>query len=432
MKIQSIVPGSTAEELGLQSGDVLHSINGRRIRDVIDYRFLVADEFVELEVERAGERTVFEVEKDADDTLGLELEPIKIRMCGNDCPFCFVDQNPAGMRQTLYFRDEDFRLSFLAGHYVTLTNISKRDLERIVEQKLSPLFISVHAVDLEVRRFLLGLRQDDRLLEKLDFLTTNGIELHTQIVVCPTHNDGKVLDETLHKLATYFPQIRSVALVPLGLTKHREGLTYLPPVTPDYARQLIATADQYAAHFKKKLDIHFVYPADEFYLIAETPLPSRSRYDTFDQLENGVGMVSGLLAEFAASQPNLPRALAKPGRATLVTATLMAPVLQQHIVPALNRTRNFSADLVAVPNDFYGPTIHVTGLLTGRDIHKHLRGRDNGDLVVLPQNCVNGDGLFLDDWSLAQLEAQLGVPVRTLSNDFAAIFDLLQEHEPAA
>ena len=262
MKIISIDKNSIADELGLQRGDILYSINGQRVQDVLDYRFLISDECVEVEIEREGERTLFEIEKDTDNTLGLNLEPLKVRFCGNDCPFCFVDQNPAGMRQPLYFRDEDFRLSFLSGHYVTLTNISRRDLQRIVDQRLSPLYISVHAIDLEVRKFLLGLRRDDRLIDKLNFLTQNGIELHTQIVVCPGHNDGEIMRETLEVLSGYFPQIRAVALVPLGLTKHREVLTKLTPITEDYAKDLLVTSNHYADIFKINPGIYFVYPSD--------------------------------------------------------------------------------------------------------------------------------------------------------------------------
>ncbi|MCA9743176.1 MAG: DUF512 domain-containing protein [Deferribacteres bacterium] len=429
MKIQSIDKNSIAEELGLQAGDILRSINGHKVQDVIDYRFLISEEFVDLEVEREGEMTVFEIEKDADDTLGLNLEPIKVRMCGNDCPFCFVDQNPAGMRQSLYFRDEDFRLSFLAGHYVTLTNISQRDLERIVEQRLSPLFISVHAIDPEVRKFLLGLRHDDRLIKKLDYLTENDIELHTQIVVCPTHNDGKVMEETLRVLSGYFPHVRSVALVPLGLTKHREGLTQLQPVDAAYAQKLIADSDALAAQYKKKLGIYFAYPSDEFYLMAGIPLPQPDRYDTFDQLENGVGMVRALLNDFADAQPELPTSLSQPTKVTLVTGTLMGPVLQKEIVPVLNQIQNLQVELAIVKNDFYGDSIRTSGLLTGQDIFKNLADRKNGDCVFLPKNCVNDQQIFLDDWTVQEMQEKLAVPVRVIGNDFSEILTTLESFE---
>lgn len=418
MKIAAIDPGSIAAELGLQPGDDVRKINGERIRDVLDFRFYNTDEQIELEVEHGGEITIYEIEKEPDDALGITFVPLKIRMCGNDCPFCFVDQNPAGMRKTLYFRDEDYRLSFLSGHYVTMTNLSKQDLKKIVTQRLSPLFISVHAIDTEVRRFLLGIRHDDRLLEKMAFLTENGIELHTQIVVCPGINDGEVLQRTLQALEQFFPQVRSVALVPLGLTKHREGLTPLTPVTPKYARRLLTTAEGFAVAYKEKLGIYFVYASDEFYIMAGKNVPDRSRYDTFDQLENGVGMVRTLLDTFTALEGNLPASLQHPRHITLVTGVLMQEIMREQIVARLNRIENLRVSLVVVENAFYGSSIRVSGLLTGQDIHRALESRDNGDSIYLPRNCVNDEEIFLDDWTLEGLADKLQTPVRAVHNNF--------------
>ncbi len=432
VKIESIDPGSIAEEMGLQAGDRLRRINGERVSDILDFRFLITEDEVELEIERDGQLLVFEVEKEPDDTLGINLEPIKVRMCGNDCPFCFVDQNPAGMRKALYFRDEDYRLSFLSGHYVTLTNLSKRDLDKIVTQRLSPLYVSVHAIRPEVRRFLLGIRHDDRLLEKMDFLTGHGIELHTQIVVCPTINDGEVLDETLRTLESYYPQVRSVALVPLGLTRHREGLTPLKPVTPQYARELVALADRYGKEFRDRLGMYFVYPSDEFYITAGLPIPDRERYDTFEQFENGVGMVRTLLDDFAALAPKLPQALPEPRRIRLVTGALMADILREEIVSRLRAVQNLEVEMTVVRNRFYGDTIRVTGLLTGQDIFAALEKEAPVDRIYLPRNCVNDEAIFLDDWKLSELESRLGTPVRAIPNDFAEIFRDLDVWELAA
>ncbi len=432
IRIEQVDPGSIGEDLGLQPGDRVRKINGQHVRDILDYRYLIAEETVELEIERQGEVIIFDIEKEPDDTLGLSFEPLKIRMCGNDCPFCFVDQNPAGMRKSLYFRDEDYRLSFLAGHYVTMTNLSRRDLDKIVTQRLTPLYISVHAIKPEVRKFLLGIRHDDRLLEKMDFLTQHGIELHTQIVVCPGINDGEVLDHTIRTLERYYPNLRSVALVPLGLTRHREGLTPLKPVTPEYARDLVATAEQYARTYKQKLGIYFVYPSDEFYIMAGADIPDRSRYDTFDQLENGVGMVRAFLDEFAALAPRLPQRLPRPTTITLVTGTLMASIMEEKIVQRLNRIEQLRVNLLVVENTFYGPSIRVTGLLTGQDIFAALQRIRVGDRVYLPRNCVNDDMVFLDDWKLSDLEEKLQVPVRAISNDLGEIFRDLQIWELAA
>lgn len=425
MKITAIDNASTGEELGLSVNDEIVRINGQRVRDVLDYRYLIAEEELELEVKRGNETIIYEIEKESDDSLGLQFEPLKIRGCGNDCIFCFVDQNPKGMRSTMYFRDEDFRLSFLSGHYVTLSNISRMDLRRIVQQRMTPLFISVHATDPRIRQFLLGIDFDDKLLEKITYLTENGITLNTQIVLCPEINDGQVLDKTLRDLARFYPGVCSVAIVPVGLTKHREGLTGIAPVTRDYARQLLRLADEYAAAFRRELDTHFVYPSDEFYIIAGEPLPPAARYDAFDQMENGVGMLRDLVNNFQKKQVSrLPRSLPKPTRVTLVSARLAGQFIQENIVARLAQIRNFVPELVVVMNKFYGESITVTGLLTGQDIFAALQGRELGEAVFLPKSCVNDNNVFLDDWKLSELADKLGVPVVPLPNDFSAIFTM--------
>lgn len=432
MKIISIDPASTGAELGLQPDDELVRINGQRVRDLLDYRFLITEEEVELEVKRQGETIIYEIEKDQDDSLGLNFEPLKIRGCGNDCIFCFVDQNPKGMRQSMYFRDEDFRLSFLAGHYVTLSNIAKADLRRIVQQRLSPLFISVHATDPAVRKFLLGIDFDDRLLDKITYLTEHGIILNTQIVLCPEINDGAVLDKTLKDLARFHPALRSVAVVPVGLTRHREGLTPIKPVTEEYARQTLRLLDRYAAEFLPQLHTHFVYASDEFYILARQPLPPMERYDAFDQMENGVGMLRDLLSDFHNRQAGrLPLALAQPTKVTLVTATLAGGFLQENILPRLAQVKNFNAELVMVENKFYGKSITVTGLLTGQDIYGALAQRDLGAAVFLPKSCLNDNKIFLDDWKLHDLAQRLAVPVVPLPNDFSQIFPVLAAQNAA-
>ena len=423
MKILSIDQDSTGLEAGLQTGDVVLRINNHPVRDILDYKFLIADDAVEMEIRRNGGALIFEIEKDANDSLGLNFAPIEVRRCGNDCPFCFVDQNPAGMRKALYFRDEDFRLSFLSGHYVTLTNLKQDELDRIVWQRLTPLFVSIHATDPTVRHFLLGLKKEDHLLDKLRFLTSNGIELHTQIVLCPGINDGEVLQKTLYDLAEFYPKLRSVSIVPVGLTKHRDGLLKLEPVTVDYAKRFLKIADDYADFFRKRFDTYFVYPSDEFYIMTGMPLPRADRYDAFYQKENGVGMMRALLDDFAEHQaPQLPLRLPAPKKVTLVSAVLAGGIIQNEIMPVLNRVENFNAELVIVKNEFYGESIHVTGLLTGQDIYNAIKDCDLGSAVFLPRNCVNDKFVFLDDWKLSELEKKLGVPVVALENEFGIIF----------
>ena len=427
MKIITIDQASTGRECGLQPGDEVLSINGAPVRDIIDYRFLTAEEAIEMEVRRGNEQIIFEIEKDTDDSLGLNFEPLKIRRCGNDCIFCFVDQNPQNMRSTMYFRDEDFRLSFLSGHYVTLSNMSRADLERIVRQRLTPLFISVHATEPEMRKFLLGIKFDDRLLDKFDYLTQNGIELHTQIVLCPELNDGDVLRRTLSDLERYYPHLRSVAVVPVGLTRHREGLTAIKPVTKDYAQNFLRIADDYAAEFHQRLGMNFVYPSDEFYLMAGEPIPPASRYDAFEQMENGVGMLRDLVDDFQERQvKRLPKRLGQPTKVTLVSATLAGGFIAENILPRLQQIKNFSPELVVVTNKFYGDTIRVSGLLTGQDIFAALKDRDLGAAVFLPKSCLNDKQIFLDDWKLSDLQEKLGVPIVPLKNDFSGIFEFLK------
>ena len=427
MKIIAIDKASTGIELGLQPGDEVLRINGETVRDILDYRFLTADETLEMEIRRGEEQIIFDIEKDPDDSLGLNFAPLKIRRCGNDCIFCFVDQNPANMRSTMYFRDEDFRLSFLSGHYVTLSNMSRADLERIVRQRLTPLFISVHATEPAVRKFLLGIKFDDRLLEKFDYLTQNGIELHTQIVLCPEINDGEVLRRTLNDLSRYHPHLRSVAVVPVGLTKHRDSLTPIKPVTKEYARQFLRIADDYAAEFRQRLGMNFVYPSDEFYIMAGEPIPPASRYDAFEQMENGVGMLRDLLDDFNEKQiQRLPKRLPQPTKVTLVTATLAGSFLAENILPRLQQIKNFAPELIVVVNKFYGDTIRVSGLLTGQDIFAALKDRDLGAAVFLPKSCLNDLQIFLDDWKLSELQEKLGAPVVPLKNNFSGIFEFLK------
>ncbi|MFQ5650866.1 MAG: DUF512 domain-containing protein [bacterium] len=423
MKILAIETRSTGDELGLKAGDDIVRINGHPVRDVLDYRFLVSEETVEMEVVQAGENVVYEIAKEYDDDLGLQFEDIEIRYCGNDCPFCFVDQNPAGMRSAMYFRDEDFRLSFLSGHYVTLTNLSKRDLDRIVWQRLSPLFVSVHATEPQVRQFLFGIDHDDRLLPKLDFLTQNGIEIHTQVVLCPGVNDGSVLEKTIWDLAKFLPHLKSVSVVPVGLTRHRQGLKKLQPVTRESAAAYLETIEAYADDFCRQMGEHFVYASDEFYLMVGESVPCSEWYAGFYQKENGVGMVRYMLDAFESQQASFPARLPGPLKATFVTATLVNRVVREHILPGLNKVENFTGQLAVVENRFYGPSIHVSGLLTGHDIYQHLAGQDLGDRVYLPANCLKDDTLFLDDWTLEELSTKLNRPVEPLDNDFVKIFE---------
>jgi len=426
MKILAFKKQSTAAEAGFRIGDDLIQINGHPIRDEIDFQFHAGDEELEIEVVRDGETVIFEIEKDYDDSLGVIFEDTIYRCCGNACIFCFIDQNPAGLRKSLYFKDEDFRLSFLHGNYVTLTNVSRSDLQRIVEQRLSPLYISVHSTDLEIRKFMLGLKKDDRLIEKIRFLAENKIELHAQIVLCPSINDGESLVKTIHDLAQFYPQLKSIAMVPVGLTKHRQQLYPLQPVTPQFASDLIFQVEKLASKFKQNRGDYFIYPADELYLLAGIEFPSAERYEEFAQIENGVGMARNFIDQFEEQKQYLPHRIKRSRTVTLVSGVLAAPIIERWVIPPLNRIENLTAEVVAIANSFYGDSVTVTGLLTGQDIYKQLSRRSLGDIVVLPANCLNYDRIFLDDWTPEQLQGQLKKPLEIVDNDFLSFLEKLK------
>ncbi|NLP11294.1 DUF512 domain-containing protein [bacterium] len=406
---------SPAADLSLQPGDQILEINGHPIQDEIDFQYYSADARLRLVIQRGARVFSRSLRRTWEGSFGVEFHGMKYRHCGNRCVFCFIDQNPGGLRRSLYFKDEDYRLSFLYGNYVTLTNVTRRDLVRIVEQRLSPIYVSIHAVDPEVRRRLLGIKHDDRLMEKIRFLTDQGIEVHAQIVLCPGYNDGLVLQDTLQRLYPFYPGLQSVAVVPLGLTRHRRGLTYLPPVSPLLARQTLRIIEKYAQGCKRDSDCYWVYAADEFYLRARAPIPPRARYEDFSQIENGVGMCRDLIDTVKRQTRYFPKRV-HAKRITLVTGRSAEPLLRQHVLPPLQAVSGLQVNLQAVVNRFFGRRVTVSGLLTGQDIARQLKGAHNGDLLVLPPNCLNHDGLFLDDWTPQQLEQSLGVRVYQPSN----------------
>lgn len=421
MIIISVQENSVAQELEIQPGDDLVTINGHAVHDSLDYRFHIQDDELELEIRRGDETIIYELEDGLDEDLGLEFEEMKCLACGNHCVFCFVDQNAPNVRPALLFKDEDYRMSFIHGSYVTLTNTSRKQLRRIVEQRLSPLYISVHAVNPDTRRQMLGIRADDHLLEKIEFLAQSRIEMHTQIVLCPGWNDGAVLEETVEHLSHFFPWVNTVAVVPVGLTKYRQGLAELTPVSADMARDMLIWEKEAAAYFHKKLGSYFLYLADEFYLLANEPVPNSERYEGFAQVENGIGMVRQLLNGFEAEKKELPASV-KPIHIDVVTGKMAAPILEKFILPTLNRIKGCSVTLHPVENNFFGGGVSVSGLLCGQDIAEQLLPRPLGDLVVLPPNCLNFDGIFLDDWTVDRLADVLQRRVVQIHNGFIDLY----------
>ena len=395
-------------------GDRLVSINGHSIRDVIDFYFYSAEEILEMTFLRNNAPFELTLERTYGDDIGLEFETMQYQHCGNHCVFCFVDQNPENMRQSLYFKDEDFRLSFLYGNYVTLTNIGDEELERIVEQRLSPLYVSIHSVNPGVRKKMLGLKKDDHLLEKIQYLIRHGIEMHGQVVLCPGWNDKAVLDETVEVLSGFFPDFRTLAVVPLGLTRHRAGLTELTSVTPSFSRQVIDQIQIYQSEFEEKLDEPFVYLADEFYLQAEQPLPNAEHYREFWQIENGVGMMRDFLDAFDAVMQSAPKAVKNPIHWIWATGQSAGPVLAKEVMPYLNQIGNLQAELCVVENHLMGSSVTVSGLLSGQDFYEALHPVTSDVQVLLPPNCVNEDGVFLDDWTPEILSEKLSCHVHVV------------------
>ncbi len=415
-RITHVKSGGLAERLGVRPGDVLVSINSTVVRDVLDVMYSCADAgAIEMELVRGGQRVCVRGTGDGD--LGLEFEALTfdgMRRCRNRCRFCFVDQLPQGMRSTLYVKDDDYRYSVLCGNFVTLTNLSDDDWERLREQRLGPLRVSVHTTDLGLRRWMLGNPQAPDVLEQLGRLGELRIPVHCQIVLVPGVNDGRHLERTILDLAALHPTVQSMAVVPVGHTRHGAfGVSEQPEFTVAECRALVDRAGWWQREFRAKLGCGLVYLADEFYLRAERRVPSARSYDGFPQYENGVGMVRALLDDWRRVRSRVGhKAASGSRRATVGCGTAIASVLGE-IVSELAEIGGPKVDLVPVENAFFGPTVTVSGLLTGGDVVRALEGQDLGDVVVLPRAMLDRPGeLTLDDESPASLEARLKRPVR--------------------
>jgi putative radical SAM enzyme (TIGR03279 family) len=416
MKIIKVFPDSLGETIGIQPGDRLLKINGKRVQDEIDYQFRMTEEVLTLDFEISGRMEKIEIEKEYDDDLGVEFEEMKIRSCANNCVFCFVDQNPPEMRKGMYFRDGDYRMSYLHGHYITMTNMGQNELNRVVEQRLSPLYISVHVTDIEQRQKLFLYKKDDGLLAKLEYLTNNGIELHTQIVLMPDLNDGEFLNKTLEDLYHYYPSVKSCTIVPVGLTGHRKGLMEIKSANKKYAENLLNGITRMRDKFSGKKS-PFVLYSDEWFILAEQPFPPLSDYGELDLAENGVGQVRQFLTLFEEESANFPRALAFETNITLATGTLVYETFQKEVIPILNQIDNLTVTLLPIINKFYGESVTVTGLLTGTDIITQLASEDLGDAVWMSHRIINDEGtLTLDNLTLDDISNAIDCPLQ-LSND---------------
>lgn len=429
-KIQTVAPGSPAHRAGVRPGETLAAINGHPIIDVLDYKFYSYDPDLVLTLREGDqERKVF-LDKDVGQNLGLEFETYlmdRARSCANKCVFCFVDQMPKGMRDTLYFKDDDARLSFLMGNYITLTNLSKREIQRICDLHISPINISVHATDPEVRRELLGnYRRGGECLEIMQKFAQAGIVMNAQIVSCPGLNDGPVLQKSMEELAALYPQVKSVSIVPVGLTRYREGLYPLRPYHQDEARNVVAQVEAFGDRCVERLGSRMFWCSDEFYLQAGLDLPADAFYEEYTQLENGVGMLRLLAVELHGATLGAPENIpVEPF--SIATGVAAAPFLREIIDRAAAKCHTKLTDqMYPIVNRFFGETITVAGLLTGQDLLAQLKGRDLGTRVLLPQNTLrHGETVFLDDMTLEELSQGLGVPVIPVNQDGFDLFEAI-------
>jgi putative radical SAM enzyme (TIGR03279 family) len=429
--VVGVEPGSIGEELGFQPGDRLLSINGIRPRDLIDLQILCGEEELTLEVEDPqGCQHVVELEKEADEGLGLVFGEALfdgLKQCNNHCPFCFIDQQPPGHRRTLYLKDDDFRLSFLYGSYLTLTNLTTADWQRIEQQRLSPLYVSVHATDPDLRSRLLVNPRAGLLMEQLAWFAERRLQVHAQVVVCPGFNDGDALNRTLADLASFaqgeWPAVLSTAVVPVGLTRFRPAGDALRPVDPACAREVIRQVEPMQEHFLETVGSRFAWLSDEWYLLAGLPLPPRPAYEDLPQQENGVGSIRAFLEQLERATAELPSALARPRRLSWVVGALVAQSLQP-VVERLNRIAGLELLLHGLPSPYWGQEMVVTGLLTGADLLHGLAGADLGEELLLPSVLLRqGEPVFLDDTTLEDLAKQLPVPIRLITgaDDLVAV-----------
>jgi putative radical SAM enzyme (TIGR03279 family) len=429
VEITEVAPQSLADELELEAGDRIIKVNGRVVRDYLDFRFQTGGE-TELTIEvrkKSGEEWELDIERDEGEDFGLGFEQIVPRQCANECIFCFCKGNPETARPSLFIRDEDIRLSFLYGNYTTLTSITDDEMRRIIEQRLTPQYVSVHATDLDVRAHLLGVKAARADISvKMNQLLNAGIEIHAQVVLCPEINDSEILERTVRDLAALHPRVKSVAIVPLGLTRYNTD-ERLTPVTPEFCRRTIGELAPLQREFKKTLGTRFAFLGDEIYLRAGRPIPSRAHYGDYPQIEDGIGMVRSLDNEFKSFMRRLERHPLRNGAqldGTIMTGTLFAPVLKK-MIDRLNEATRTRLSVVGVENQYFGGDVSVAGLLTG-SCYVAAREQLRGDFVIIPSASIKSDEMImLDGMKLDELERKLKLPVHAL--DFASFTQMLEK-----
>ena len=411
LRVATIAPDSIGAQLGLERGDELLAVNGRELVDFLDWEFLAADDQFRLDTRTAaGVARSFDVERSDGVPLGVALEPPKIRRCNNRCDFCFVDGNPDGARRSLLIRDDDYRLSFRYGNFATLSNLKDRDVRRILEYRLSPLYVSVHATDPEVRRHLLRNANAPAILPQLEMFAAGGIQFHTQIVVVPGVNDGAVMERSLSDLYAFGAPVLSVSVVPVALTAYSK-LDLVRPPTREEARRALRSVQKWAARARGERREGWVYGSDELYMLAGEPFPPADSYDGFQQVENGVGAVRYLQKLIAADQAELGAGALAGRRVLVLTGAAMGPLMPS-VLESLQLATGTRFDCMALENSFFGSSVTTAGLLAGADFQRALAAPEPYDLALLPAEAVNDDGVFVDDLSFADLEASAPMPLR--------------------
>lgn len=412
--ITHVQPGSIAQHLGLVAGDKLVSIAGEPIIDQIDYQALTAQERFDMMVEDAGGQTrTVHVRKEDWEPLGLTLDQTivsKPRPCRNHCIFCFIDQMPPGMRKTLYVKDDDWRLSLMMGNYITMTNIDDHELDRIIRRKVSPLFVSVQCTDPDMRVKLLRNPNAAKIMDNLRLLKANGIRFHAQMVLCPGWNDGKILKKSLEDLETLRPAVQSIALVPIGLTKFRDGLPYIKPYNKQMAADLIESVKPYQERFLREIGTRLVFPADEFYCLSGLPLPTDEEYEDYPQIENGVGMLRMFETDLEYAVEDLPMEETPPRRICIATGTSVAPFLRE--LANKHAPRGTTVEVRPIVNKFFGESVTVAGLITGQDLVAQCQDVQ-ADEILIVRSMIRAEGdLFLDNMSVDEVRAKLPCPLK--------------------
>ena len=410
--IKDVLSNSIAEEMGIESGDYLLSVNDTEIKDILDYKYQIFDEFIVVTIEKPdGEIWDLEIDKDENEDLGLVFEEQLIdkpRSCANKCIFCFMDQLPPKVRDTLVFKDDDFRLSFMTGNYVTFTNCGYKDLDRKIEYHLTPINVSVHATDGEVRKMMLNNKNADKILDYIKYLTDRDIQVNAQIVLCPGINDGKILDKTIEDLSKFYPNLLSIAIVPVGLTKFRKSLFKLKPFDKESSGEIIKQVEKWQKKFKKEYGSNLVFCADEFYVKADKEIPEYTRYESFDQLEDGIGLLAYFTMNFNKSLMRFkPRRVEK--EVSLICGKSAYKFIKEKAEILEKTFEGLKIHVYAIENTFFGSEITVTGLIVGSDIIKQLKDKELGEYLVIDKKMLKeNEDIFLDDTTLEEVEKGIG------------------------